>query len=299
MTLTRLENLIWFLFYATICISMKEFIRIFALLGVLIGIVMSILAFASDESLHKEEYTYESELVDSNLDGLKIVQLSDFHNHSLDYKNGNIIDMVKNENPDVVVLTGDLIDQYTKQKHLDNIKKLLDELKEIPVFYIDGNHEEYAGLKDEFFALISSYENIKYLKDEFVKFNYHGSSINLTGLIDPRNHFHKEEKEEVVIEYQEPIVKELSDSLDDDLSILLSHRPQLMDMYSKYKFDLVISGHTHGGQIKLSKPKKYQSGEWKVNDKTLIVSNGIGSNAKLPVRLNCPMQLVTITLKSK
>ena len=136
--------------------NMKWFIRIFALVGVLLGIIVMILSFASDESLHVENYTYESELVDNNLNGMKIVQLSDFHNHSLDYRNGNIIDMIKKENPDVVVLTGDLIDQYTRQKHLDNIKKLLDELKDYPVFYIDGNHEEYARMQDEFFALIAS-----------------------------------------------------------------------------------------------------------------------------------------------
>ena len=279
--------------------SMKLFIRIFALVGVLLGIIVTILAFNSDESLHKVDYTYESELVDSNLNGMKIVQLSDFHNHSLEYKNGNIIDMIKSENPDVVVLTGDLIDQYTRQNNIDNIKKLLDELKKYPVFYIDGNHEEYAKMSDEFFALITSYENVKYLKDEFAKFNYKGSSVNISGLIDPRNHFHKEVRQKMMIEYQEPIIKNISKSLDDDLSILLSHRPGMMDMYSNYKFDLVISGHTHGGQIKLSKPKKYQSGEWQTNGKTIIVSNGIGSNAKMPIRLNCPMQLVTITLKSK
>ena len=279
--------------------NMKWFIRIFALAGVLLGIIVMILSFASDESLHVENYTYESELVDNNLNGMKIVQLSDFHNHSLDYRNGNIIDMIKKENPDVVVLTGDLIDQYTRQKHLDNIKKLLDELKDYPVFYIDGNHEEYARMQDEFFALIASYENITYLKDEFKKFNYHGSNINLSGIRDPRHHFHKEARKEKMIEYQEPIIQGISESLDDDLSILLAHRPALMDMYAKYKFDLVISGHTHGGQIKLSKPRRYQSGRFEENGKTIIVSNGIGSNAKLPIRLNCPMQLVTITLKTK
>lgn len=275
-------------------------LRILTVIGIVILIVLSILVFISDESLHIVNYDIESEKIDKDLDGFKVVQISDVHNHSNKYRNGNIVDLIKNEKPDVIFLTGDIIDQYTRDRHIENIKELLDGIKDYSAFYINGNHEDYAHKKDEFFNSLKEYQNIVVLNDKNYEFSHNGKCINLTGLEDVRMHFSKEVREELQIQYQKPIIEKLNKELKDNrFNILLSHRPQLMDMYAEYNYDLVISGHTHGGQIKISKPHRFQSGIYKVKDSALIVSNGTGSNAKLPIRFNCPMQLVTITLRSK
>lgn len=280
---------------------MKVFLRIFFLIGIIIGLFGSIAAFSNDDNLYLTEYVYENELIDSNLDGMKIVQLSDLHNHSLEYKNGNIVNMIKSQEPDMVVITGDLIDQYSKEHNIRNIKSIFEGIKDVPTYYILGNHEYYARMKEEFFTLLSSYSNITFLKDESCKVSYGGSSFNLIGLHDP----YEELKDTInagaehETKVMEPYMAKIASTLDDEFKLCLSHRPSMMDMYEKYGMDLVLSGHTHGGQINIFPLFKYQSGLYTKNNTTLIVSNGLGSNGKLPIRINCPMQLISLTLKAK
>ncbi len=279
---------------------MKIFVRIFSLIGFIFGFVMMVFSLSTDQTLEITNYIYESPLVDNNLNGLKIVQLSDFHNHGLNYKNGYLPSLIKNENPDFIFLTGDFIDQYTTDQDIDNLRIFFDEIKNIPTFYIVGNHEYYAHHIYEFYNLIYSYENVTFLYDTYVKVSYKGSSFNLVGLRDPylelKGNAASTEEDEIIS--MEPTLKRLTTYLDDDLNILLSHRPTMMEMYIKCNMDLVFSGHTHGGQFSFIKKFDYQSGLYHVNNTTLIVSNGLGYNGKMPVRVNCPMQLVTCTLKS-
>lgn len=278
---------------------MKIFVRIFSIIGMVIGLVMMAFTLGNDDAIYNQNYTYTSELVDSNLNGMKIVQLTDFHNHSLNYKNGYLPSLVKAENPDVIFITGDVIDQYTTNSNISNLSNFFDELKDYPIYYVEGNHESYASHRDEFFKIIFSHQNVHYLYDTFVKVHFNSSSFNLVGLRDPYAEEQKFDDENDDTRIMEPALKSLSSSLDDELSILLSHRPSMMNLYTKYKMDLVFSGHTHGGQINIIPYTKYLSGKFVVDNTTLIVSNGIGSNGKMPIRFNCPMQLVTCTLKSK
>ena len=262
---------------------------------------MAIVSFTSDENLYLANYVYESELVDSNLNGFKIVQLSDFHNHGNKYKNGYVYEMVKNENPDAIFLTGDLIDQFTGIENLAQLKIFFDNLIDYPIYYVEGNHEHYASHTDEFFAMLNNYSNLTILRDNAVKVEHNGSSFNLIGLKDPKAQENDFDTDENLTRYVEPVLHQIKEGLDDELTILLSHRPNMMDAYVRQKMDLVFSGHTHGGQINLPLIKffKYQSGRYDVQNTSLIVSNGIGSNGKGPIRFNCPMQLVSCTLKSK
>lgn len=278
----------------------KIFVRIFASIGIIFGTIISILAFTTDENLYVTNYVYSSQLIDNNLDGYKIVQLSDFHNHKLNYKNGYLSDLIKKENPNAIFLTGDFIDQYTTEENIQDLRTLFNEIKEYPTYYIVGNHESYASYQEDFYKLICSYKNITFLFDNFVNVTYNGSSFSLIGLRDPlfdkiNSHSMTLNEREAVIE---PTLKKLSCELNDDLKILLSHRPDMMDLYAKYNMDLVFSGHTHGGQIGFFPSFKYQSGLYKKDNTTLIVSNGISYNGKSPIRVACPMQLVSVVLKS-
>lgn len=284
---------------------MKIFVRIFGLMGVILGLIMSIFSFTTDLSLHIVSYEIKNALIDDKLSGTKIVHLSDYHNHGLYYKNGYLPDMIKSEHPDMIMITGDFIDQYTTS--LTSLKELFDEVKDIPTYVITGNHEYYANLNDEYFNLISSYDNITYLYDTYTKVFLNGTSFNIGGIHDP----YIEEKGTIAtykddVRIMEPYIKELRESMDDEFNILLSHRPSMASLFDKYDFDLVLSGHTHGGQVSFVTPKyeidgsiHYVSGLYEVGDTSLIVSNGIGSSGKLPIRVNTPMQLNAITLVSK
>ncbi len=280
---------------------MKIFIRIFALIGIIFGFTMMIFAITNDETLVVTNYIYASDKIDANLNGLKIVQLSDYHNHGLKYKNGNLVDLVKNEEPDYLFLTGDFIDQYSKDSDIADLKELLDGTEDIPTFYIVGNHEYYAKKVNEFYSLIYSHSNVTFLYDNFAKVNHNGSSFNVIGMKDPylllkgRAGYTAEDE----IEVMEPSFKKLvSPLVDDELNILLAHRPDMFEMYAKYNIDLTFSGHTHGEQFSFLHTFKYRSGQYNINNSSLIVSNGISYSGKMPVRYNTPMQLVTCTLKS-
>lgn len=277
---------------------MKIIIRIIAILGVLVSTIMMFISFTSDESLHTAFYVFENLLIDEKLDGFKIVQLSDFHNHSLNYSNGYLPKLIKDEDPDIIVLTGDFVDQFTHKHNLSNLEMLFNELSDYPIYYVPGNHEAYAANAEDFFDLLDSFSNIHNLTDKNEKIMFNGSSFNLSGIHDPYlKGVNKLDNDNENMRVMEPTVKALRDKLDDKLSILLAHRPGMMDLYAKYNFDLVFSGHTHGGQINLLPVFKYQSGEYKKDNTTLIVSNGIGSNGKFPIRFNSPMQLVSLTFK--
>lgn len=279
---------------------MKIFIRIFALIGIVLGFTMFIFAVTNDENLYVTNYIYASEKIDSNLDGIKIVQLSDYHNHGLTYKNGNLVDLVNAQEPDYLFLTGDFIDQNSKDKDISDLAKFLDGTKDIPTFYIVGNHEYYASHVSEFYSLIYSHSNVTFLYDNFVKIQHNGSSFNIVGMKDPylllkgRAGYSSDDE----IEVMEPSFSKLASQLDDEFNILLAHRPDMFKMYNKYNMDLVFSGHTHGEQFSFLHTFEYRSGRYDLDNSTLIVSNGISYSGKWPVRYNCPMQLVTCTLKS-
>lgn len=279
---------------------MKIFIRIFALIGIILGLTMFIFAINNDETLYVTNYVYTSEKIDSNLDGLKIVQLSDYHNHGLEYKNGNLVDLVKNENPDYLFLTGDFVDQYSSESDIADLKKFFDGTKDIPTYYIVGNHEYYAKKVNEFYSLIYEHNNVTFLYDNFVKVSHNGSSFNLVGMKDPylllKDKAGYTAEDEIAI--MEPSFSKLTLPLDDEFNILLAHRPDMFEMYAKYKMDLTFSGHTHGEQFSFLHTFKYRSGQYNIDDSSLIVSNGVSYSGKMPVRYNCPMQLVTCTLKS-
>ncbi len=280
---------------------MRIFFKIFSLLGVLIGFVGMILGFTTDENIYVKQYVYKSDKVDANLNGLKILQLSDFHNHSLNYSNGYLVDKVLKENPDLIFLTGDLIDQYSKEHNINNLKTLFDSISNIPTYYITGNHEYYASYKEEFFDLMKQYSNINVITDSYKVVDIKGTKMNLVGLRDPYEDlkgvsFADKEDE---IKAIEPTLNIIKSKLDNNLTVLLSHRPSMMELYAKYGMDLVFSGHTHGGQINIFPFFEYQSGRYELNNTSMIISNGIGSNGKLPIRINSPMQIVTCIFETK
>ena len=261
---------------------------------------MAILGFTSDENIYVKEYVYKSSKIDSNLSDLKILHLSDFHNHSLYYKNGYIVDKVLDENPDIIFLTGDLIDQYTKSNNIANLETLFESIKNIPTYYVTGNHEYYASCKYAFLKLLKKYSNINVVTDSYKVVDINGTSLNIVGLRDPYEDLKGLSFADVNDEINalEPTLKNIKSSLDDNMTILLSHRPSMMDLYARYNMDLVFSGHTHGGQVNIFPFFEYQSGRYEKDNTSMIVSNGIGSNGKLPIRVNCPMQIVTCTFET-
>lgn len=234
-------------------------------------------------------------------DAYKIVQISDLHDAQIGENNEKLIAMTAETEPDCIVLTGDFVDSSRFHPELSlSVAEAL--VKIAPVYYVSGNHEailpdeDYQALTDGLRGL-----GVCVLEDESAELTRDGQSIRLIGLTDIG--FHPgtlEEKKDALRTALSALLPE------DEFSVTLAHRPELMDVYTECGAPLVLSGHAHGGQIRLPgiggliAPgqglfPKYTEGKYEENGTTLVVSRGIG-NSVLPLRVNDRPQIVVVQL---
>ena len=231
----------------------------------------------------------------------KIAQVSDIHCDKVGISDFRFIRKLRQFKPNIIVITGDMLDSY--KNDMDIVYNILSQLSSITkCYFVSGNHElrlpeEYAELKKMLAKLeIVNLNN----KNELITKGH--ISINLAGVED--YNFFKEDKLNHKANFS-AMLKELYKK--NMFNILLSHRPEKLTYYSNEKYDLVFSGHAHGGQWRLPfvggifSPSqgflpKYSHGIYKQENTTLIVSQGLG-NSSFPIRVNNRIELVLITLK--
>lgn len=237
------------------------------------------------------QYSYRSSKVPSSFDNFRIVHLSDFHCKNFGNQESTLINTIRKANPDIIVFTGDSIDG---EHPIDSYRFLLEGIKDIaPIYYINGNHE-YDSLAPykELKSLHTQY-NVINLNDSSTVITKDGESIMLTG-IDFRETMRGLHKN---IEYANTAF----------FNVLLYHGTDRFDAIAPYNYDLVLTGHTHGGIVCLpfiggiiSNEKelfpKYDSGIYTVGNSTMISSRGLG-DASIP-RFHNPREVVCITLYS-
>lgn len=230
--------------------------------------------------------TIQSSKISRNL---RIVQVSDLHITRATSNNKIIktINVINSQDPDIIVLTGDTID--------DNISSVEEKLNLLSglsapygVYAIMGNHEFY----NDVYAFKRAIENID------IKFLFNGgvhianSNIYLAGLPDFSTMFERIN-----------LWRSIQNSQKSDFKILLSHQPVIINSLDKELYDLVLSGHTHGGQIfpihlLTKKANQYLAGRYKANGIDLIVSRGAGAWGP-QMRLFAPSDIVVIDLLKK
>lgn len=236
-------------------------------------------------------------------DGYTIVQVSDLHNAEFGDGQTILLNKVKNASPDIIAVTGDLIDS-----NHTSIAKAMDfingAVKIAPVYYVTGNHEawsaEYEELKKQMVRA-----GVDILEDENTIIEHAGAAIRLLGLNDPDFTATGNAYGRAVM-----IDGKLKDIMGEsnEYVILLSHRPELLDVYADNSIDLVLSGHAHGGQVRLPflggmiAPDQgffpqYFEGLHEKNGTKMVVSRGLG-NSIIPIRINNRPEVVVITLES-
>lgn len=264
-------------------------------------------------TLEVTKYVVENKKVPKEFDGYNIVQISDLHSKLFGENNKKLIQKIKSLNPDIVVVTGDLIDGEN-----NNYNVALDFMKEISklyrVYYIIGNHEQKSLIKkykDEYKDYFNKLHQIDFVnldnnKVEIVKGE---SNINLYGLTVPyscyKYLFDNQETTSIDINFLE---EKLGKVDREQFNILLAHTPFYFDEYEKWGADLTLCGHVHGGIVRLPlvggllSPDrkffpKYDLGEYTKNKSTMIVSKGLGGS-KVLIRVNCKPEIVNIKLKN-
>ncbi len=246
----------------------------------IVGIILLLWSrFISTSGLIVKEYAINTTNLATDYDGLKIVHFSDLHYGSTIYESElkRIVNRINQEKPDIIVFTGDLVEHGVELSDSD-INKIQKQLKRldanIEIFAVKGNHD-YEN--DYFDTIMSDLGwNILDNKYEFVYANskkpiiFVGLDDLTKGTPDYANAF-----------------SYLNDLNEDVYTIVLAHEPDQIDEFKNYKFNLVLSGHSHLGQIRfplvgaLYTPegsKKYYDDHYKVDDADLYISGGIGTS---------------------
>lgn len=230
---------------------------------------------------------------------LKITQISDFHSNYL-INLAKMLDKIREFDPDFIVLTGDIIDHNDIK--LDTVIKLFKTLLELnkDIYFVQGNHEArqelYKDLKSEMEKL-----EINILENSSTTIIVKDQKINLIGL----KFYPKSREYEEIIYYQEAT----QDLNLDCYSILLRHSPNNIEGILNGKEDLILSGHTHGGQVRIPfigaivAPgqeffPKYDKGVFKIKDTNLYIDSGLGNSVE-SIRAFNPVQFSNITIEAK
>lgn len=268
-------------------------------------VVFSVFVLWENESLSVENIEIETDKLNISK-GYKIAHVSDYHNTKSSRLNEAVIYSLKSEKPDIIVLTGDLVDcrKIDIEKGIDFVSKII---KIAPVYYVTGNHECNISIDDQeaFDNMIADLEvlGVQVLRgaSSVIKLP-DKQKINIFGIDDP--YFHCGSSSEIM--YATDSLCSFLEVDKNEFNILLAHHPEQLEIYSKYKFDLVYSGHAHGGQgrlfgIGLIAPDQglfpeYTSGAYEENGTTLIVSRGIG-NSIAPIRIFDNPHLIYTVIK--
>ena len=292
----------------------KKFLMI---TGIVIAAVIAAAVFIKYEidisynSLETEEYTISSDRINSEV---KLALISDLHDHTFGEKNEELVQMLKEQGPDLILMAGDMINDISKDSHV--AVELIEQVKDIaPVYYSLGNQEEdYIGrgtsdllneLKDAgAIVLDESYQDIQ----------VNGNAIRLGGMydyafaLDGNNTTTKESMRPSLYQF----LTEFQDT--DSCRLMMAHRPDSFifgDATRTWEIDLVVSGHNHGGQVILPFlggiyggdqgwfPKYVDGVHHFKKVKNMVITRGLGSGEEKLPRFNNKPEVVMIYLEKE
>lgn len=257
-----------------------------------------------NNSLEITRSKYVNTKIPEEFSGLKIAHISDLHNKSFGKNQGTILNKLQNISPHIIVITGDLIDRrrYDLETALVFARGAVDIA---PVYYVPGNHEAWSNRYQEIKEGIEL-AGVHILDNQQLEIEKGDSKISILGVRDPgfvmSDHSGRANTTELAKN-----LKEFAKV--DNFKILLSHRPELFELYCKNNMDLIFTGHAHGGQIRIPlvggiiAPNqglfpKYTDGSHTKDNSTMLVSRGLG-NSLFPIRVFNRPEIVVVTLENK
>lgn len=260
--------------------------------------------FYENNALQLSKIEVSSEKLPESFDGMRIIHISDLHNKSFGRQNEKLLSVVKSQNPDIIVMTGDLIDKRrTDESEIGTAVDVMREFQKIaPTYFICGNHETTIGYYDKLERELRK-ARVTIMNDRAETIERNGEWINIAGVTN----YSMSEKASPKIKISEEDFESLLAGLkkEDSFNLLLAHRPERFEYYKKAGFDLTLSGHAHGGQwrifgLPLVAPDQgffgaYTAGLYEENEGGLIVSRGLG-NSIIPMRINNRPEVILVTL---
>ncbi len=267
-----------------------------AALAVLLLAVL-LLAAAADSRYRLEltEYELTLERLPAALDGLRIVHLSDLHGAVFGRENRRLVQLVREQRPDLIALTGDFAGS---ERELAAVEQLLRGIEGLaPAYYVTGNHEWAGGVAGAVKKLMGDY-GVLCLENEFRPLWLRGTRLTVAGVEDPNSWADMISPGE--------LAEQLRRELPEDFVLWLGHRNYWARRYPALPVDLILSGHAHGGIIRLPGlggvldvnhhlGAEYEAGLYRTERYCMEVSRGLGNSIPVPRLFNRP-ELVTLVL---
>ena len=280
----------------------KKFIFLVVAAAVFVALVIWIAW--GNTALELNTYTISSSKLPQSFDGYRIAHVSDLHNTEMGKDNEKLLAMLRDADPDMIAITGDLIDSRDTDIEIA-LQFVREAVKIAPCYYVTGNHEarvnEYGELKAGMEAA-----GVTVLEDARAEISLEDETITLIGVNDPSY------QTDYLFGDSETVMNTKLEELHTEhngFTILLSHRPELFDTYVDQDIDLVLSGHAHGGQFRLPfagglvAPNQglfpeYDAGIYTEGNTNMLVSRGIG-NSIFPFRINNRPEVILIELQAE
>ena len=254
-----------------------------------LAILVILTLIALDERLTLRTYTVVSPKLTAEV---RLAVVTDFHSSD---NADDVVAMVASCAPDAVLLVGDMFDDDTQNRPTERTLSLMRQLSaQYPCYYVSGNHEAWTGEMDALYQQTEE-AGVTVLRMSSGVLTVRGQRIALCGIPDPY---------EMVFSGAPDTEEQLRQALEDvdsaDFTVLLAHRPELLAKYAQFPLDLVVSGHAHGGQVRipgvlngLYAPNqgwfpKLAGGAYTQDGTTLIVSRGLAVRTRLPRIFNRP-----------
>lgn len=254
-----------------------------------LAILVILTLIALDERLILRTYTVASPKLTAEV---RLAVVTDFHSSD---NADDVVAMVASCAPDAVLLVGDMFDDDIANRPTERTLSLMRQLSALyPCYYVSGNHEAWTGEMDALYQQTEE-AGVTVLRMSSGVLTVRGQRIALCGIPDPY---------EMVFSGAPDTEEQLRQALEDvdsaDFTVLLAHRPELLAKYAQFPLDLVVSGHAHGGQMRipgvlngLYAPNqgwfpKLAGGAYTQNGTTLIVSRGLAVRTRLPRIFNRP-----------
>ena len=248
--------------------------------------LLVLFVYWDNTALRTDSLTYTSTALPAEFDGLRIVQLSDLHNREFGKNNQRLYAAVKQAAPDLIFLTGDLVDEYAEAPipYAKAVGKALSAIA--PTYYVTGNHEwahGNAAVEELKTALRES--GVTVLSNQFVPLERNGQTIFIAGIDDPNGYADQKTPQQVA--------REVRDAAPEGFWLLLAHRNNLFESeYAALGADLTLSGHGHGGLWRLpftdgllgsggTLLPSYTNGFYTCRGAEVFVSRGLGGMVRL------------------
>lgn len=269
------------------------------ILALLLACILGITAiFAFNTKLKIQHYSLESEKLTAPV---RIVLITDLHSCSYGKGQRELIDAIHAQKPDIILLGGDICDDKLPHRNTELVLRAIAD--KYPCYYVTGNHEYWSREIEKILKIFESY-NVPVLEGSFDTIDVRGQKLNICGISDPDILKYTDKNYSITEQLKDAAVA----SENGNYSILLAHRPELIDSYLNYDFDLILAGHAHGGQWRLPgiinglfAPNqgffpRYAGGKYRFDDSYMIVSRGLArESTRIPRIFNRP-ELVVIDL---